>query len=372
MIERMPRKLPLYVVKQKDRSGRWVYYFRVGKGKRVRLPDPGTPDFMPHYHAALLGEPLAKQPKEVPQTISWLIARYMESGDWKALTDATRKQRSNILWRVKEKPDGSGGKIGGKPFSKITRKAILNGMEDRSATPAAANNYLKSMSALCKWAVKNDHMKVNPAEGISKLKLTGDGFPAWETEDVRAFCIKWPVGTRQRLALELAMHVGLRRSDLVRIGRQHLRGTTLSITTHKTSARITVELSQRVMDIIAATPTGDLHFLVTEHGKPFSVAGFGNWFGECARKAGIEKNTHGLRKLAATMAANGGATAHELMSQFGWTNSKQAEVYTKGADRARLGVKASRIVSEQLENELAPHSESREGFSQIKDIKSDS
>ncbi len=116
-----------------------------------------------------------------------------------------------------------------------------------------------------------------------------------------------------------------------------------------------------MIDIIDATPTGDLHFLVTEYGKPFAVAGFGNWFGDAARKAGIEKNTHGLRKLAATMAANGGATAHERMSQFGWVNSKQAEVYTRGADRARLGVKASRIVSEQLENELAPLNDPREG-----------
>ncbi|WP_117196492.1 hypothetical protein [Rhizobium terrae] len=97
-------------------------------------------------------------------------------------------------------------------------------MDDRRATPAAANNYLKTMSALCKWAVKDGHIKANPAEGVGKTKLEGDGFPAWQIEDVRAFCIKWEIGTRQRLAMELAMHTGLRRSDLVRIGRQHMRG----------------------------------------------------------------------------------------------------------------------------------------------------
>ena len=361
MIEGMPRKLPLYVVKQKNRSGDWIYYFRIGKGKRTRLPAPNESTFKEEYEAALRGEPTAAKQREAPNTISWLIARFMESGDWRDFSEATRKQRSNIFWHVKEKPDGKGGKIGDKPFSLITTKAIQNGMEDRRATPAAANNYLKSMSALCKWAVKQGHMKTNPAEGIGKTKLEGDGFPAWEIEDVRAFCIKWKIGTRQRLALELAMHTGLRRSDLVRVGRQHMRGKTLSITTHKTGARITVEVPQRVLDIIDASPTGELHLLVTEYGKPFAVAGFGNWFGEAARKAGIEKNTHGLRKLAATMAANGGATAHELMSQFGWANSKQAEVYTRGADRARLGVKASRIVSEQLENELAPRVDPSEG-----------
>ncbi|MDX3926790.1 MAG: tyrosine-type recombinase/integrase [Shinella sp.] len=372
MIEDMPRKLPLYVVKQKNRAGSWVYYFRIGKGKRTRLPAPNEPAFKQEYEAALRGEPTAAKQREAPNTISWLIARFMESGDWRDFSEATRKQRSNIFWHVKEKPDGKGGKIGDKPFSLITSKAIQNGMDDRRQTPAAANNYLKSMSALCKWAVKDGHMKANPAEGIGKTKLEGDGFPAWQIEDVRAFCITWKIGTRQRLALELAMHTGLRRSDLVRIGRQHLRGNTLSISTQKTGARITVELPQRVIDIIEATKTGDLHFLVTEYGKPFSVAGFGNWFGECARKAGIEKNTHGLRKLAATMAANGGATAHELMSQFGWVNSKQAEVYTRGADRARLGVKASRIVSEQLENELTPLNNPREGSDTKRNIKSNS
>lgn len=361
MIENMPRKLPLYVCKQKNRSGEWIYYFRVGKGQRTRLPDPNSKDFKEQYRAALQGEPVAKTDREAPFTIGWLMARYMESADWRQLEPATRKQRSNIFHNIKEKKSDKGGKLGDKSLSLITTKAVRAGMEDRAGTPAAANNYLKSMSSLCKWAVKNGHMKTNAAEGVEKLRLEGDGFPAWEIEDVRAFCIKWPIGTKPRLAMELAMHTGLRRSDLVRIGRQHLRGNVLSINTHKTKARITVELPERVLDITEVTPTGDLNFLVTEYGKPFSVAGFGNWFGEAARKAGIEKNTHGLRKLAATMAANGGATAHELMSQFGWSNSKQAEVYTKKADRARLGVRASRIVSEQLENELAPRIESREG-----------
>lgn len=361
MIEDMPRKLPLYVCKQKDRSGGWVFYFRVGKGKRSRLPDPNHKDFMKAYEAILRGTPFESKDREQFKSIAWLMARYMESSSWDGLEPATKKQRSNIFWNVKEKEDGKGGKVGDKPFSVITEAAIMAGMEDRSKTPSAANNYMKSMSALCKWAVKNGHMKSNPVEGAERFKISSDGFPVWEIEDVRAFCIKWPIGTKPRLALELALHTGLRRSDLVRIGHQHIKDGVLAITTQKTGARITVELPQRVSDVIAATATGELHLLVTDYGKPFSVAGFGNWFGEASRKAGIEKNTHGLRKLSATMAANGGATAHELMSQYGWSNSKQAEVYTRQADRSRLGMKSSRIVSEQLANELAPHGEFCEG-----------
>lgn len=370
MIEDMPRKLPLYVCKQKDRSGDWVFYFRIGKGKRTRLPAPNDKTFMQAYEAVLRGTTFETKEREKHKSIAWLMARYMESAAWENLEPATRKQRSNIFWNIKERPDGKGGKIGDKPFTVITEAAIRAGMEDRAKTPAAANNYLKSMSSLCKWAVKNGHMKANPAEGAERFKISGDGFPVWEIEDVRAFCIKWPVGTKQRLALELALHTGLRRSDLVRVGHQHIKDVVLAITTQKTGARITVELPQRVVDVISATPTGELHLLVTDYGNPFSVAGFGNWFGCAARDAGIEKNTHGLRKLSATLAANGGATAHELMSQYGWSNSKQAEVYTRQADRARLGVKSSRIVSEQLANELAPHVKSCEGLKPNKLAKS--
>ncbi len=132
-------------------------------------------------------------------------------------------------------------------------------------------------------------------------------------------------------------------------------------TQRSSNVRVTVDLPQRVLDIIAATPTGDMTFLVTEFNKPFTVAGFGNWFGDACGKAKLDKSLHGLRKLAATLAANGGATAHELMSQFGWTTVAQAEVYTRGADRERLGKKSSRIVSEQLENVLVPHQNPGEG-----------
>lgn len=365
----MPRKLPLNVVSERNRHKTVVFYYRVDKGPRIRLPDPDHPTFKACYQAAVTGTPIKKRSDD-PRTLAWLIARYMESGDWKELSDGTRRQRSNIFHNIVKDKNGVPTDAGRTRFKDITSDSIENGLEDRRHTPVQANNFLKAMIGLFKWAKKDHHVEIDPTVGVDRRKVKSDGFPAWDESDIRLFCAKWPIGTSQRLALEIAMHTGLRRSDLVRVGRQHLRGYELSIRTEKTGAVITVELPQRVIDIIASTETGDMHFLVTSFGKPFTAAGFGNWFGEAARDAGIKKNTHGVRKFAATTAANGGATAHELMSQFGWANSKQAEVYTKGADRARLGKKASRIVSEQLGNMLSPHLETGAGFIAKKKTKS--
>ena len=49
-----------------------------------------------------------------------------------------------------------------------------------------------------------------------------------------------------------------------------------------------------------------------------------------------------LFKAAATRAAENGATAHELMAIFGWVDIKEAELYTRAANRKRLAAQAMR------------------------------
>lgn len=346
----MPKPLPKHVTKTITRYGKVLLYFRIDKGARIRLPDdPDSHEFDTAYAACLSKKerPQGKAPAAA-RTMRWLISRYMESGAWVTLSDGTRRQRSNIFKHVVEK----NGDI---EFTGIAGKHIRNRMDQMAKTPVQANNYLKAMSGLFSWALKNEHVKANPCAEVDRLSVKTMGFPAWTIEEAIAFRETWGVGTMQRLAFELLLHVGSRRGDLTDIGRQHLRGNVLSFRTSKTGSVVTVELPPSVLDMIESTKTGDLHFIVTSHGKPFSKPGFGNWFGEAARKAGVEKNAHGLRKLAATIAADEGATAHELMAQFGWATPKQAEVYTRGADRAKLGIRSSKRVAERVKNGSPPN-----------------
>ena len=62
----------------------------------------------------------------------------------------------------------------------------------------------------------------------------------------------------------------------------------------------------------------------------------GNLFAEACRAAGVQKSAHGLRKAAATNAANHGATVAELEAIFGWQGGTMAALYTRAADRRRL------------------------------------
>ena len=70
-----------------------------------------------------------------------------------------------------------------------------------------------------------------------------------------------------------------------------------------------------LQSIIDASQTGDLSFLVTEQDKPFTAAGFTNWFRDRCNEAGLPGlAAHGLRQAGATRAAENGATAHQLMA----------------------------------------------------------
>jgi hypothetical protein len=89
--------------------------------------------------------------------------------------------------------------------------------------------------------------------------------------------------------------------------------------------------------IVDATPSDGLTFLMTHYGRPFTVNGFGGWFRERCDEAGLPHcSAHGLRKAGAVIAAENGATAHQLMSVFGWLTLKQAEHYTRAAEQKRL------------------------------------
>ena len=71
--------------------------------------------------------------------------------------------------------------------------------------------------------------------------------------------------------------------------------------------------------------------------KPFTANGFGNWFRRRCDEAGLPHcSAHGLRKAGATIAAENGATEHQLMAMYGWESPKQAALYTRTADRKRL------------------------------------
>ena len=328
----MTRPRPPYLQQETTRHGKTVWYVRKERhGPRVRLKaEYGSPEFWQEYQDALSG--LSKRPdKANVGTLAWLVERYRETAAWTDLSLATRRQRENILRHVLEK-------AGNQPASKITRAHIVDGRDRRAATPAQARHFIDTMRGLYEWATEAQHVKTDPTLGVKypKQPKTG-GFAPWTEEDIAAYERRWPIGTRQQVWLDILTYTGLRRGDVVRLGRQHVRDGIAYIKTEKTDTQVALPILSALAQTLAAGPCGDLTFIAGANGRPMTKESFGNAFRDACRAAGLrDRSAHGLRKAAATRAAVRGATLAQLNAIFGWTGAKMALHYIETADRTRL------------------------------------
>lgn len=354
----MPKRRPPYLHSERTRHGARVWYVRRHHGGRIRLrADYGSAAFWQEYRAALDAAPaLVASAIGKSGTLKWALDRYRASSAWATLSLATRRQRENIFRRVIE----TGGKT---PLTEIDDDVIRDGRERRAATPHQANSFIKAMRAFCAWCVEEKLMTKNPTSGV-KL-LTGpndaDGFHTWTQAELDRFEARWKVGTRERLAFDVLLYTGLRRGDAVRVGRQHVKDGVISIRTEKhargkAGELVAIPILAPLAASLAATPTGELEFLINERGQPWRKESFGNWFRDVCREANCPGSAHGLRKAGATRAAEKGASERQLMAIFGWTTGKMAQHYTRSADRARLARDAAQLLLPvQATNEKRPH-----------------
>ena len=119
----------------------------------------------------------------------------------------------------------------------------------------------------------------------------------------------------------------------------------ISLQTEKTGIWVHIPILPELAATLQAGPTGDLAFIANARGNPMTKESLGNLFAEACRAAGVQKSAHGLRKAAATNAANHGATVAELEAIFGWQGGQMASLYTRSANRRALATTAMKKLS---------------------------
>lgn len=350
-----------YVHEDMDRHGNVRVYFWRGLGHRkIRIREPlGTREFRERYDE-LLGTPT--EPVVAPALPAkrategswrWLCEQYLRrSGEFKQLGERTRKVRRQILEATWAEPfvPGEPDTFETCPIAELTPRLVRVLRDRKAAVPESGNGRLKAMRQVFAWAIADEKMEQNPARDVPYFAGDSEGFHAWTVEEVAKFDERHPLGTKARLAKDLLLYSGARRSDVVLFGRQMIREGWLRFTEIKGRSRLVkqreIPVLPELLVSIEATPSEHLTFLVTDFGRPFTSNGFGNWFRKRCDEAGLKEcSAHGLRKAGATIAAENGATEHQLMAIFGWSSPKQAAVYTRKANRKRLAGDAMDLIA---------------------------
>lgn len=333
----LPRYCSLVIDRHKKRRIR----FRT-KGVDTYLPFPPVgPEFEMAYAAALAGVTEWREnigaSRTRPGSFDALAVSYYRSPTFRGLRETTKRTYRRIIENFR-------AKHGARMIRDLRRehvKALIGDMSDR---PQAANRLLSLLKIMLDHALDNGWIMANPATGIKGFSKKTKGFHTWSDAEIAAFEERHPEGSRARLALNLLLYTAQRRSDVVLMGWQQINGRTISVKQEKTGAELDLFMLPALLTSIRELPRDKPTFLTTDFGKPFTAAGFGNWFRDRCNEAGLPHcSAHGLRKAAARRMAEGGMSGDIIKAVTGHTDLKQVSVYTAAANQtalAEMGAKA--------------------------------
>jgi integrase len=338
---------PKHCTYQNDRDGHRRVRFR-RRGVSVYITGiPWSEDFMRQYAGALEREQgqraqIGAAKRTLPGSFSALCVSYYESQAFRDLKASTQAVRRNILERFRSEH-------GHRRLKDLRRKHIQTIMAAKAETPEGANGLLKVLRVVLNHGVEAEMMANNPALGVKRYSSRGEGYHSWTEQEITHFLATHPVNTRAGLAMALALYTGQRRSDVVRMGWQHVKSDHISVRQQKTGRQLLIKMHPEMIRVLASVPKDRLTFLVTENGAPFkSAASFGNWFRRMCNAAGLPGcSMHGLRHAAGRRLAEAGCTEHQIAATLGMS-LKMVERYTRAASQARL---AGQALDQQLRAE---------------------
>src|SRR5262249_11355571 len=322
-----------YVQHWVDDEGRPHAYFRRPGFPRVPLKGlPWSPSFMAEYEKAMSGARMAVGAGRVkPGSVAAVIAEDKDSREFfGSKSVGTQRMRRGIL-------DRFGAAYGDRPFALLPAEWIEALLDAKPSH--AARSWLVTLRSLCQFAVKRRYLRADPTANIKLRAIKSDGFHTWTDEEIAQFEAHHPIGSKPRLALALLLYTAQRRSDVVRMGRQHIRNGAFIVKQQKTSTELPpIPVLPELQAVLNATPSEHLTFLVTTTGKPYGPNHFSESFREWCDAAGLPKrcSAHGLRKAACRRLAEAGCSANEIMAISGHATMKELVRYTKAADQARL------------------------------------
>lgn len=310
----------------------------------VNLPLPVWSEaFMEVYTKAISGQPQIAdigKIKTVPGSFSDLIVSYYRTPDFNSLAPITQRTYRNDIERFRSMH-------GDKPVAGLMTEHVERLIAEKADRPAAANRLRKTLKILMAFAIRKKFRIDNPMVGVKKLKNRSTGFRTWTEEEIAKFYATHSKGTRARLAMDLLLNTAQRRSDIIRMGRQHVRQGFLTIRQSKTGTEVSIPVMGRFAEVLESVKHGHLTFLVTAQGKPFVDAGFTNWFRDMVKEAGLPLglSPHGLRKAACVRLADAGRSATDIMAISGHRNLAEVQTYVEAANRKRAAVAAMGAIS---------------------------
>ncbi len=340
------RKLDRYVSSFVDRHGKERFRFRRDRVSRY-LPPPGSPEYRQAYAEALNG--VAGLDRAKAGTVGDLVSRFYQSVPFRKAGPSWQKTMRQVIEPFREE---TGGQLVADFKTRHINVLLARKMEQKIVEgrkiggTAAAERLREVLLRLFDFAVTDEMIDANPVKLAHKIEHKGRGFYPWTEADIATFRAHWPLGTKARLAIELMLWTGSRRGNAHKMPAP-VAGKFKAVAV-KTGKEIDMPVAPQLQAAIDAMPeVGTVALVETQHGKPYSAAGWGNKVREWCDAAGLPQCTsHGLRKALARRAADIGTSQQGIKSLGQWAGDDEVRPYIENRDRAKAAASALAEVAE--------------------------
>jgi integrase len=333
----------------------------VAAGRPAKPLRNGKGSELDQFGMALTRPPGGKSEPITEGSIAWLIRQFLVSPQVGSTKPVTRSRYDNLLnrvcrltWPTPERP----GAVVGEFAAETLRGDVMLKIRERFASqPATADKVTKAVSALYNWASRTGLVScANPTTHIGRLDRSA-GHESVSHADYAKLCQRWPLGTMQRLAIDLAVYSGCRVSDLHALGPANLRdgwlywveqkgrGSTAIMGRSTSDKQREWPVHPALLESITRTAHGFTTYIVRPNGRSYaSPDRLGRAFERWLREAGVlktrktggkasGKTAHGLRKFGATLIADAGGDVLLIKDFLGHSGLAESMIYVAERDR---------------------------------------
>lgn len=307
-------------------------------GPRFWSSDSGIPKEGPQYWGAYHAIVTESRPSH--GLFRDVLKQYLESPEFRKLAPRTQAdmrksiERSPFDKNGKPRRDmGIDAQFGDAPLNAFNRREIRTlAYRWRDAfTPRAADKIVSHLSAILSWAFDRNIIAHHHILGMTKVYSADRADITWTEEEIAAILTIAPEWV-QRILIA-ASETGLRPGDLRLLSRAHIqktpKGRRIVLRTGKRNRMVSIPVTQKMGELIDATPKDRFLLLVNSENRQFSKADhLGRAVSLYRDKAGVRRELHlyDARGTAATRLYAAGATLQEIGLAMGWAPAHAARM----------------------------------------------
>jgi len=311
------------------KSGETVqYHYAWRGGPRFWASTTGISKNGPDYWAAYRDALEDRNPSK--GLFREIITAYLKSREFQRLKPRTRKDYSRSIHHA----TGIDAKFGAAPtaaFNNPKIRRVVYAWRDSFASPRVADHYRTHLNTIVNWGVDKNYLSVNHLAGMSSLYQVDRSDIIWTDAEIETFTASAPSYLAR--ALIAATETGLRPGDLIRLSRTHIQRTTsgrrIYMRTEKRQRFVSIPLTDKMAEIVDATPSDRLLILVGQKGNPYQKASsIGRLVGKHRDRIGLRSDLrlYDARGTAATRLFEANASLREIATHMGWSVAHAAKM----------------------------------------------